>query len=244
VAGAVIDSVATFGREQETLQLMKDMLQVNGVEGGGSVLHDAKVDQQYLSLKCNVGFLEQDDPKYREIERYLIDSQVDGRSITVRHVYTLRRGDEHRAFAIGGGAIGNHRLLFHGSGVQNWVGILSRGILLPKVAVSMGVRRTDAGWLGNGIYFGDAACTSAAYTTVGRSSPQRRTRLMALATVALGQVKDYTKITYGLSAPPAGYHSCHGVRHARHRPSEFADDEYVVYHPRQQRLEYLVEFMQ
>ena len=50
-------------------------------------------------------------------------------------------------------------------------------------------------------------------------------------------MKDYRKITYGLSAPPEGYHSCHGVR-----GSEFADDEYVIYDTAQHRMEYLVEF--
>ena len=57
-----------------------------------------------------------------------------------------------------------------------------------------------------------------------------------MASVALGTMKDYRKITYGLSKPPDGFDSCHGVR-----GSEFDDDEYVVYSTRQQRLEYLVE---
>jgi poly [ADP-ribose] polymerase len=104
--------------------------------------------------------------------------------------------------------------------------------------VSLGVNRTDAGWLGNGIYFGDASCTSAYYTSPGR----KKTRFMALARVALGTMKEYTKITYGLSGPPSGYDSCHGVRHTPKTPSQFADDEFVVYDARQQRLEYLVEF--
>ena len=117
------------------------------------------------------------------------------------------------------------------------VGILSRGILLPKIVVSMGVHRTDAGWLGHGIYFGDAVCTSLGYTTPGK----KKTRLVAIARVALGKMKDYTKITYGLAAPPEGYHSCHGVRAKMLRPSQFADDEYVVYDSRQQRVEYVVE---
>ena len=76
------------------------------------------------------------------------------------------------------------------------------------------------------------------YTTPGR----KRTRLMAITRVALGKMKDYTQITYGLSEPPSGYHSCHGVRALPSRPSQFADDEYVVYKTQQQRLETLVEF--
>ena len=65
---------------------------------------------------------------------------------------------------------------------------------------------------------------------------------MALARVSLGRMKDYHKITYGLTAPPAGYDSCHGVRNKAGNQSQFADDEYVVYNPNQQKIEYLVEF--
>jgi poly [ADP-ribose] polymerase len=130
-------------------------------------------------------------------------------------------------------------MLFHGSRIQNWVGILSRGILLPKIVVSLGVNRTDAGWLGNGIYFGDAACTSVFYATPGR----KKTRFLSIARVALGKMMDYTKITYGLPGPPPGYDSTHGVRNTAKTPSQFADDEYVIYNHEQQRLEYLVEVM-
>jgi poly [ADP-ribose] polymerase len=65
---------------------------------------------------------------------------------------------------------------------------------------------------------------------------------MGIARVALGEMKDYTQITYGLSGPPPGYHSCHGVRRRPGIQSQFDDDEYVVYQTTQQRLEYLVEF--
>ncbi len=64
---------------------------------------------------------------------------------------------------------------------------------------------------------------------------------MGIARVALGQMKDYTKITYGLAGPPQGFHSCHGVRRRNGVVSQFDDDEYVVYRTAQQRLEYLVE---
>jgi hypothetical protein len=65
---------------------------------------------------------------------------------------------------------------------------------------------------------------------------------MLLCRVALGQVKDYTKVTYGLTEPPSGYHSVHGVRSTPSNPTEFVDDEYVIFDPTQQQQEYLVEF--
>jgi poly [ADP-ribose] polymerase len=232
VASAVIDNLAAFEQKQSTLQLMKDMLQVNGE--AGSVLFDAKVDKEYEALKCNLGWLDHDSPAYREIADHVVKNQIKTKNLRVKNVFTLKRDAEWSEFKEG---VSNRRLLFHGSRIQNWVGILSRGILLPKIVVSMGVNRTDAGWLGHGIYFGDTSCTSVFYTTPGR----RKTRLIALARVALGKMKDYTKITYGLNAPPTGYDSCHGVRNQPGKPSEFEDDEYVVYTTQQQRLEYLVE---
>jgi poly [ADP-ribose] polymerase len=234
VKNAVINTLEMLYEKQETLQLMKDMLQVNGE--AGSVLFDAKVDQEYEALKCDIAAVEPDDPRYKELEQYVVKSQIKTNTIRVKNIWSLRRSSEWDEFTT---SIGNQRLLFHGSRIQNWVGILSRGILLPKIVVSLGVKRTDAGWLGNGIYFGDAACTSAFYTSPGK----KQSRFLSIARVALGKMKDYTTITYGLAGPPEGYDSCHGVRNQPGVASQFADDEYVIYRTQQHRMEYLVEFV-
>ncbi len=233
IASAVIDSLADVVAKQETLQLMKDMLAVNG--DGGSVLFDDNVDNKYRALGCQVQQLAPSAPDYAEWHDFVLKSQLKTKNIKVVGIYTVKRGGEFEAFDT---SVGNEKMMFHGSRIKNWVGLLSRGILMPKAAMSMGVNRTDAGWLGNGIYFGDVSCTSAFYTTAG----DKGTRFMAVARVGLGEVKEYTKITYGLDSPPPGYQSCRGVRSRPGLPSQFADDEYVVYRQNQQRLEYLVEF--
>lgn len=233
IAASVINSLEQFEQKQETLQLMKDMLQVNGESG--SVLFTDEVDTKYEALRCEVRALAPSDVEYQRIADYVVKSQIKSKSIKVKSVYGLRRPEEWEVFR---SDLDNQRELFHGSRIKNWVGLLSRGILMPKIVVSMGVNRTDAGWLGNGIYFGDASCTSAFYTSAGKQG----TRFMAVARVALGKMAPYTKITYGLERPPEGFDSCHGVRHKPLKPSQFADDEYVVYNTNQQRLEYLVEF--
>jgi len=224
---AVINSVEKLTSKQDTLQLMRDMLNVNSK---GNVLMNSVTEQKYKALDCKVEILNREDSKFKEIESYVIKSKVGYRNVgKVKNIYFLCRDSEQLAFDKN---IGNEKLLFHGSRVQNWVGILSRGILLPKTVVKLGVNRTDAGWLGHGIYFGDAIDTSLAYAGSGR----RGTSFVAIATVALGKIKNYSKITYGLTEPPTGYNSCHGVR-----GTQFADDEFVVYNNNQQKLEYLVE---
>lgn len=234
ISAAIIDSMEEFEQKQETLQLMKDMLKVNG-EAGGQVLFADEIDLKYQALGCEIEVLDAQSERWQRIANHVLSSQVKSKSIRVVNVFGIRRPHEWDGFRTD---IDNQRELFHGSRIKNWVGLLSRGIVMPKIAVSMGVSRTDAGWLGNGIYFGDAACTAAFYTTPGK----KKTRFMAVARVALGRMAPFKKITYGLERPPEGFDSCHGVRHRTLAPSQFADDEYVVYDTRQQRLEYLVEF--
>jgi predicted DNA-binding WGR domain protein len=225
---AVIDTMPEFQQKQDTLQLMRDMLKVNG--DGGNVLFDNEVQGRYDALGAELGYLDAKSADYNKIESHVIKSQVTHKRIKVKRIFTVKRKTEWKDFT---SKLGNDKLLFHGSNVKNWVGILSRGILLPKIVVSLGGDRTDEGWLGNGIYFGDASCTAANYTAPGK----QKTRFMTVARVALGKMKDFHKITYGLKGPPKGFHSCHGVR-----GTEFDDDEFVIYTTQQQRLEYLVEF--
>lgn len=222
---AVIDTANKIAEKQDTLQLMRDMLNVNGKT---NVLVNPEIEQKYKALGCEIDLVP--PGQYKEMQEYFEKSVVRGGSkVKVKNLWKIKRPDEYDHFTK---TIQNQKLLFHGSASKNWVGILSRGLLLPKIVVTLGVHRTDAGWLGSGIYFGDAACTSAGYAHPGK----RGTRFIAIANVALGKMKDYSKITYGLTEPPAGYDSTHGVR-----GTQFADNEYVIYQHNQQRLEYLVE---
>ncbi len=232
VATAVIDSLEVFQQKQELLQLMKDMLQVNGDE---NVLFDPEIDKKYDALGCQIEALGKLSLERKQIANLVLKSQIKSKTIKIRSVFKVKRDAEWNGFR---DDVKPQRMLFHGSRIGNWVGLLSRGLLMPKIVVSMGIGRTDPGWLGHGIYFGDASCTSAFYTTPGK----KKTRFMGVFRVALGKAREYRKITYGLSGPPKGFDSCHGLRNKLLRSSEFADDEYVIYDTRQQRQEYLVEF--
>lgn len=221
---AVISSAEKINEKQDTLQLMRDMLNVNGKT---NVLVNPEIEQKYKALNCNIDTVS--PGIFKEIKETIEKSVKKYSKVHVKNVWKIERQPEHKAFNKN---VGNHKLLFHGSAAKNWVGILSRGLLLPKIVVTLGVHRTDAGWLGGGIYFGDAACTSMAYAAPSKHG----TRFMTVATVALGKMKDFSKITYGLKEPPSGYDSCHGVR-----GTQFADDEFVIYSHDQQKLEYLAE---
>jgi poly [ADP-ribose] polymerase len=230
IEASIIDTAAKCKEKEETLQLMRDMLNVNG---DPSVLMNSEIEGKYKALGCEIELLE--GSRFQEIQKHLKDSLRKRSSITVKTIYAIKRKGEVERFDT---KVGNEKLLFHGSSPKNWVGILSRGLLLPKTVVTLGVHRTDAGWLGNGIYFGSEACTAMGYAGYGMTG-KRNSRFLTVANVALGKSKVYTKITYGIDAAPAGFDSCHGKPGGG---SQFADNEFVVYRQEQQRLDYLVEF--
>ena len=100
-------------------------------------------------------------------------------------MYSVQRPVEESQF---NHSLGNKKLLFHSSQLQNFVGILSRGLLLPKIVVDdFGGSRSDPGMLGSGIYFADSASLSAKFSGPGKK--RHGTRLMLVNEVALGNVK-------------------------------------------------------
>ncbi|KAH3762710.1 hypothetical protein Pelo_5441 [Pelomyxa schiedti] len=162
---------------------------------------------------------------------------------------------------------------------------------------SSGVKRTDFGYLGAGLYFGDTCAASAKYaikkpspspsssstttkstkpkstttktkstspstttttTTTPKSSSSsstttatasssstavaQKTWLMLVFRVYVGRPHDYTHVCPTLTSPPNGCDSCHGVAATATSPSDFVDNEWVVYDLAQQQLEYFVAF--
>uniref|UniRef100_A0A8C9XRE2 Poly [ADP-ribose] polymerase n=1 Tax=Sander lucioperca TaxID=283035 RepID=A0A8C9XRE2_SANLU len=158
-------------------------------------------------------------------------------AVTVQRVLSVSRGVELQTFK---SDIGNIKPLLHSSSPSNFVGLLSRGLLLPRVGVEHhGIERTDVGNLGSGIYFSDAMSTSLKYS---KPSETDGSRLLLVCDVALGRCERVHKRDLTLTQAPEGHHSVHGVRRTPNTPSEFEDDEYVVYSPDQVKLKYVVQF--
>ena len=67
--------------------------------------------------------------------------------VVLRRAFALHRASEAAVFA---SEITNRKLLFHGSRRANWLGILSRGLMLPRSVLRRAGTRTDAGMLGAG----------------------------------------------------------------------------------------------
>jgi len=95
----------------------------------------------------------------------------------------------------------NRKLLWHGSRLTNFAGILSHGLkIAPPEAPPTGYM------FGKGIYFADMVSKSANYCF---TSQQNSTGLMLLSEVALGDMMECTAAKY-VTQLPKSKHSCYG----------------------------------
>ncbi|XP_013120857.1 poly [ADP-ribose] polymerase 4 isoform X1 [Oreochromis niloticus] len=187
---------------------------------------------KYRALRCSVETVPPSSSEFQAVTDLLQDSRVQ-----IQQIVRVGRGVELQTFK---SELENVKPLLHSSSPNNFVGILSRGLLLPHVGVEHhGIERTDFGKLGGGIYFSDSLSTSLKYS---KPSVTDGSRLLLVCDVALGRCREVYKTDILLKQAPDGYDSVRGVRRTPNTPSEFEDDEYVVYSPDQVKLKYVVQF--
>ncbi|XP_030395392.1 poly [ADP-ribose] polymerase 2-like isoform X6 [Gopherus evgoodei] len=150
-------------------------------------------------------------------------------------------------------------LLWHGSRLSNWMGILSQGLqVAPPEAPVTGYM------FGKGIYFADMSSKSANYCFASR---QRNVGLLLLCEVALGECQELLEANAEAGELPPGKHSTKGLGKLAPVPSNsimldgaavplgpavetgvtnphgytLNYNEFVVYDPGQVRMRYLLQ---
>ncbi|XP_026231805.1 protein mono-ADP-ribosyltransferase PARP4 [Anabas testudineus] len=222
-------SAKLISQKLDLCQLIRDVLNVSEMTLRSPAPSSVG---KYRALRCSIEAVPSSSSEFQAVTALLQDSKV-----TIRQVMRVNRGVELQMFK---SEVGNIKPLLHSSSPSNFVGILSRGLLLPRVGVELhGIQRTDVGNLGSGIYFSDAMSTSVKYT---KPSETDGSRMLLVCDVALGCCRDLHKRDFTLTQAPEGHHSVHGVRCTANVRSEFQDDEYVVYSPDQIKLKYVVQF--
>ena len=209
-----------LSRKQDLCQLMRDMLNIR--ETSMSCPNPSSL-AKYQALRCKIDAVDPMSDEFLGVERQVLKNNYNGCSVRILQVYRIGRVSETAEFL---GSLGNVRSLFHASSVRNFMGILSRGLLMPKVVVEdHGVERTDTGNLGSGIYFSDSVSASVKYSS---PSEMDGTRLLAVCDVALGSCLDLYERDFSLNAAPSGYNSVHGVRKTADVSSDFEAMNYPV----------------
>ena len=77
-------------------------------------------------MKCDINHIHKEDETFSTIEKYLINTSSDNKYQTwkIEEAYEIKRHGEHDKFI----DHGNKKLLWHGSRITNFVGILSQGL--------------------------------------------------------------------------------------------------------------------
>ncbi|KAM7131833.1 LOW QUALITY PROTEIN: protein mono-ADP-ribosyltransferase PARP4 [Ciconia maguari] len=222
-----------LSRKQDLCQLIRDMLNIHETNMSCQPSSLAK----YRALKCKVEAVDSTSYEFLNVEQQVLKNNYSDCPVRILRVYRVGRITETAEFL---SSLGNIQSLFHASSVRNFMGILSRGLLMPKVVVEdHGLERTDIGNLGSGIYFSDSLSTSIKYSSPSETDGAQ---LLAVCDVALGSCLDLYEQHYLLNNAPSGYNSVHGVRKTADISSDFEDDEFVVYKTCQVKIRYVVKF--
>ncbi|CAF5099201.1 unnamed protein product, partial [Rotaria magnacalcarata] len=199
-------------------QMLRDMLTVNELTNWNV---KAPIEAKYRALKCHIETVASSTIDFRNIAKLIQSSTNSGEEILIHNIFSVTKQTDALNFRR---TLSHQWQLFHGSKYVNILGILSRGLVMPKiVAEQLGVERTDVGCLGYGIYFSDSASTSLKYTTASAIRSGRR--LLCICQVALGESANYYSFSPTLTKPPDGFHSTHGVKRTEENQSKFTVTE-------------------
>lgn len=162
------------------------------------------LDCRYEQLKTELKPLDRKTSEFKLIEQYVANTHAGTHNtykLVVEDVFKVKRQGEaarYKPFK----KLHNRQLLWHGSRLTNFVGILSHGLkIAPPEAPATGYM------FGKGIYFADMVSKSANYCV---TSPEQQTGLLLLSEVALGETHDLTRSQF-VKQLPDGKHSVKGL---------------------------------
>ncbi|XP_066476989.1 protein mono-ADP-ribosyltransferase PARP4 [Tiliqua scincoides] len=228
-------NMALLSKKQNLCQLIRDMLNIR--ETNMSVPNPSSLSK-FRALRCKIEALDAKSEEFRSIKKQMVTKNVGACPVKVLQIYKVGRVTETAGFE---SDLGNVQSLFHASSACNFLGILSRGLLLPKIVVEeYGLQRSDYGYFGSGIYFSNSIRTSIKYSHPSKTDG---TRLFVICDVALGTCWKLCRPDGSLTAAPYGYDSVHGTPEEMNGCSSFfEDDEFVVYRTSQVKIKYVVKF--
>ncbi|XP_010622898.1 poly [ADP-ribose] polymerase 2 [Fukomys damarensis] len=217
------------------------------------------LDQHYRNLHCTLRPLDHESYEFTVISQYLQSTHAPTHrdyTMTLLEVFEVEKEGEKEAFRED---LPNRMLLWHGSRLSNWVGILSHGLrIAPPEAPITGYM------FGKGIYFADMSSKSANYCFASRL---KNTGLLLLSEVALGECNELLEANPKAEGLLQGKHSTKGLGKMAPSPAHFitlngstvplgpASDtgilnpggytlnynEFIVYNPNQVRMRYLLK---
>ena len=256
-----IDMISALSDMKITLKILEN---VDDDQEEYENQEEKQLNDYYKKLNCDIKTISPKDKIYDILNKYLTAKQkkdndlyndfgsyYGGRNnLSIVKAYELNRHGESDKFK----DYGNKKLLWHGSRMTNFVGILSQGLrIAPPEAPSSGYL------YGKGVYFADMAKKSSYYCY-----PVNNIALILLGEVSLGEEDKRTSTDFNLpSTLKKKANSIHALGRLEASDGEYIDDdvyvpngdtvynenclgcnnfaEYIVYDVNQIKLRYLLK---
>ena len=251
-----IDMISTLSDMKITLKILEN---VDEDEEEYENQEEKQLNDYYKKLNCDIRAISTEEKIYSTLNKYLtaqannkdFDSYYHGRNnLSIIKAYELNRHGESDKYE----DLGNKKLLWHGSRITNFVGILSQGLrIAPPEAPSSGYL------YGKGVYFADMAKKSSYYCY-----PVNNIALILLGEVSLGEEDERTNIDFSLPETlKKNSNSVHALGRLEASDGEYIDEdvyvpngevifneknkccndyaEYIVYNVKQIKLRYLLK---
>ncbi|XP_023231702.1 poly [ADP-ribose] polymerase 2-like isoform X3 [Centruroides sculpturatus] len=246
--------IKTIIQLKEELELIETL---EGIEIALNMMNEEviklnPIDYHYKMLNCGLEPLEHSDKEFEMVELYVQNTHGETHrsySLSVTDVFKCSKSGEDKNFR----DYGNKMLLWHGSRLSNWPGILKQGLrIAPPEAPVTGYM------FGKGVYFADMCSKSANYCHA------RDEGLLLLCEVSLGEQNKLKNSDYNANKLPKGKHSVMGLGRTMPNPEEdimlpgdvkvtlgkpvqakdrsysLLYNEYIVYDVHQIKMRYLV----
>ncbi|KAK3741942.1 hypothetical protein RRG08_024688 [Elysia crispata] len=183
------------------LEALEDIeIAIKMLKGGD--MSENPVDRHYHQLHCSLVPLEHSTDDFKLINRYLQETHAATHKqykMELLELFDCDREGEKANFV----DHGNRMLLWHGSRLTNWAGIIGQGLrIAPPEAPVTGYM------FGKGVYFADMSSKSANYCFATKT---KNTGLLLLCDVSLGNVNTKMAADYSADKLPKGKHSVQGL---------------------------------
>lgn len=183
------------------LEALEDIeIAIKMLKGGD--MSENPVDRHYHQLHCTLDPLDHGSDDFKLINKYLQETHASTHNqykMELLELFDCDRDGEKASFV----DHGNRMLLWHGSRLTNWAGIIGQGLrIAPPEAPVTGYM------FGKGVYFADMSSKSANYCFATKT---KNTGLLLLCDVSLGNINTKLAADYSADKLPKGKHSVQGL---------------------------------
>uniref|UniRef100_A0A6V7PG07 Poly [ADP-ribose] polymerase n=1 Tax=Ananas comosus var. bracteatus TaxID=296719 RepID=A0A6V7PG07_ANACO len=201
----VIDTPQKLKSKLEMVQALGEIEIATKLLEEDEEMQDDPLYARYKQLHCELVPVEADSDEYSMIKKYIANTHGKTHSsytVDIVQIFKASRDGELENFKKFSDTK-NRMLLWHGSRLSNWTGILSQGLrIAPPEAPVTGYM------FGKGVYFADMFSKSANYCYASHASTAG---VLLLCEVALGDMNELLFSDYNADKLPKGKLSTKGV---------------------------------